>query len=251
MTKHLLTFVACLLILRTTAQAGQETFKLTPSEGESGDIFGKALALAGKRAIVGAERSNEYGDNSGSAYLFDLDTGERTAKLLPDDGAAYDYFGYSVATDGQLALVGAYGRSNDGNGVSAGAAFLYDALSGRELAKILPDDGAAGAQFGHSVLLSDTLVLVGAPSDVGNGAYSGAVYVFDLASLQQIAKFTPEDLVSGSLFSLWDELNKILALPGNINLDNQTVLWNRQKNICHQLNTVRHYEGNRKFCRQF
>ena len=47
------------------------------------------------------------------------------AKLLASDGASFDNFGSSIALGNGLAVVGAYGR--DDNGPGSGAVYLFDA----------------------------------------------------------------------------------------------------------------------------
>ena len=58
---------------------------------------------------------DDKGSNSGSAYVFTRDTAgdlasgwTQVAKLTADDGAASDYFGYSVSIDGDTVVIGAY-----------------------------------------------------------------------------------------------------------------------------------------------
>jgi len=41
--------------------------------------------------------NDDTGTDSGSAYLFDVTTGQQIAKLLPNDGAENDWFGFDVA----------------------------------------------------------------------------------------------------------------------------------------------------------
>ena len=54
---------------------------------------------------------------------------------------------------------------------------------GDQLAKLLPDDGAAADEFGHySVAINGTTAIVGAPGDDDNGSASGSAYLFDAAS---------------------------------------------------------------------
>ncbi|MCP4407608.1 MAG: PKD domain-containing protein, partial [Gammaproteobacteria bacterium] len=87
----------------------QET-KLTASDGTYNDNFGYSVALSGNRAIVGSPEDDDKGDSSGSAYIFQYD-GEgwyQQTKLTASDGASYDSFGYSVAIDGDRAIIGAY-----------------------------------------------------------------------------------------------------------------------------------------------
>ncbi|KAL7460025.1 hypothetical protein ACHAXS_000493, partial [Conticribra weissflogii] len=47
----------------------------------------------------------------------------QTAKLVPNDGTAYDNFGYSVAISGDTAVVGAY--LDDVKGSASGSAYVF------------------------------------------------------------------------------------------------------------------------------
>jgi hypothetical protein len=82
-------------------------------------------------------------------------------KLLPSDGDAGDYFGYSLALSGLSALIGAYG--DDDNGDSSGSAYLFgwDGTTWLEEAKLLPSDGDSGDDFGYSLSLHGERALVG------------------------------------------------------------------------------------------
>ena len=91
------------------------------------DRFGISVAISGSTAIVGALLNDDNGTNSGSAYLFDISDPKnpvQIAKLLPNDGAANDQFGTSVAISGAIAIVGAF--FDDDNGESSGSAYLFD-----------------------------------------------------------------------------------------------------------------------------
>ena len=99
--------------------------KLTASDGAQGDFFGHAVAIAGSRIIVGAHLNDDLGNKSGSAYIFH-DSGAQwyeQAKLLASDGGASDYFGKSVAIDGDVAVIGAEG--DDDMGYQSGAAYVF------------------------------------------------------------------------------------------------------------------------------
>eukprot|EP00483_Globobulimina_turgida_P010901 UN10922 len=56
-------------------------------------------------AVIGAKN---HGSDSGAAYIFQkINTSWiQTAKLVPDDGAAGDWFGYGVSIDNNTILVG-------------------------------------------------------------------------------------------------------------------------------------------------
>ncbi|MEE8154221.1 MAG: FG-GAP repeat protein [Phycisphaerales bacterium] len=163
---------------------GQQIAKLLPDDGAAQDWFGRSVAISGATAIVGANGDDDNGPFSGSAYLFDTTTGQQIAKLLPNDGAADDYFGYSVAIGGapgkETALVGA--RGDDDNGGNSGSAYLFDTTTGAQIAKLLPNDGAAGDIFGFSVAISGDTAIVGAFGDDDNGNGSGSAYLFDAAA---------------------------------------------------------------------
>ena len=115
-----------------------------------------------------------YQSYSGSAYLFDL-SGTQVAKLTASDGAAYDYFGSSVAISGSTVVVGGVWMGRDW-----GSAYLFD-LSGTQVAKLTASDGAAKDYFGRSVAISGSTVVVGAGADDDNGADSGSAYLFSAA----------------------------------------------------------------------
>ncbi|MCH8165428.1 MAG: FG-GAP repeat protein, partial [Planctomycetes bacterium] len=159
---------------------GEQIAKLLPNDGAEGDNFGLSVAISGATAIVGAWHDNDNGFESGSAYLFDTTTGRQIAKLLPDDGAANDWFGVSVAISGDTAIVGAV--FDDDNGDRSGSAYLFDATTGRQIAKLLPNDGAADDVFGDSVAISGATAIAGAPGDDDNGFNSGSAYLFDAAA---------------------------------------------------------------------
>ena len=54
------------------ADVRNELFKLLPEDGAAYELFGTSVAISGFSAIVGAPFDDDNGDESGSAYLFDL-----------------------------------------------------------------------------------------------------------------------------------------------------------------------------------
>ncbi|HPW75039.1 MAG TPA: hypothetical protein PLJ32_03600, partial [Kiritimatiellia bacterium] len=159
--------------------------KLTASDGANYSYFGSAVALSDDTALVGAYMAVNA---AGSAYVFTRDgtNWPQQAKLTAADGAAYDYFGRSVALSGGTALVGADG--DDDKGYDSGSAYVFtrDGTTWTQRAKLIADDGAKNDCFGWSVALSDDTALVGAYQDDGLDALGGAAadqgsaYVFTL-----------------------------------------------------------------------
>ncbi len=181
-----------------TAATGQQRAKLLPSDGAPNDQFGWSVGLSGATAIVGANQDDDNGSQSGSAYLFDAVTGLQIIKLLASDGAADDYFGWSVGIDGDTAIAGAY--RDDDNGFESGSAYLFDATTGQQTFKLLANDGAADDFFGGAVAVGGTTAIVGASHDDDDGPNSGSAYLFDTATGQQFAKLTASD---GQAFDLF------------------------------------------------
>ena len=53
-----------------SGSAWSQQARITAADGAAGDRLGKDVALTGGTALVGAERDNDRGANSGSAYIF-------------------------------------------------------------------------------------------------------------------------------------------------------------------------------------
>jgi hypothetical protein len=102
---------------------GNQLTEITASDANGGDNFGISVAVGSGRIVVGAWFDGDNVTYSGSAYIFDLDGNELT-KITASDGAAYDYFGYSVAVGSGRIVVGAYG--DDDNGSDLGSAYIFE-----------------------------------------------------------------------------------------------------------------------------
>ena len=97
---------------------------------------------------------------------------------------------FSVAVDGNIAVVG---FPRESTGAASGVVRVYDASSGlllHTLNKPTPSlpfpTFTAKGEFGHSVAVSGTRIVVGAWLDDTLPYYGGAAYVFDLASTNPI-----------------------------------------------------------------
>lgn len=163
------------------AGAWSQRTKLEAPDGEPGDNFGRAVALASHRALVGARGDDDTAIGGGSAYVFRR-TGAGDwileAKLLAGDGDSLDFFGYSVAVTNHLAVVGA--RGEDENGYNAGAAYVFARETGgvwTQRVKLLASDGREHDRFGQTVAIWGDRVVVGAP--YGGFENEGVAYLFE------------------------------------------------------------------------
>ncbi len=154
--------------------------ELTANDGAADDNFGISVALSGTTALVGAIGPN---DAQGEAYVFTFNGSKwvQQQELTASDGAAGDYFGYSVALSGTTTLVGAIlhtVNSNDSQG--AAYVFTFNGSKWVQQQELTASNGVDCYYFGYSVALSGATVVVGAPfSDVGSNNNQGAAYVFN------------------------------------------------------------------------
>ncbi len=115
-----------------------------------------------------------------------------------------EFFGNSAAMDGNFTIVGA--RHDSDNGFKAGAAYVYNTMSGAQLYKLTPSDANPNDMFGSDVAVSGNYAVVGAigKEDVATGTTNnyGAAYVFDLTTGAQVAKLVSSvELKMGSMGS--------------------------------------------------
>ena len=163
---------------------------------ESGDDFGKAIALDGDTIVVGApgEDSDATGidgdginndqPDSGAVYVY-VRTPEgkwnQQAYIKPSNTGKDDLFGSSVSLEGDTLVVGAPGESSDASGVggnpgdnslqSAGAAYVFVRQEGQWMQQAylkasVPD---AFDLFGNAVVVHRNWIMVGAPFERSAG----------------------------------------------------------------------------------
>jgi hypothetical protein len=155
--------------------------KVFSSDGAAGDGFGQRVDFDGDTAIVGASGANGAATDSGAAYIFTNIAGTWTEqqKLFAPDGAPFEFFGWSVALDGDTAVVST--DSDADFGVESGSAHIF-ARDGDKWVlanKIYAPDAAPFEYFSWSVAIDGGTILVGAESGSGNVPYSGSAYFFE------------------------------------------------------------------------
>ncbi len=130
-----------------------EEQKLLASDAQGGDQFGRAVAIDGERAVIGAWLHDDMGSSSGAAYVFGFDAESSTwieqQKLLPEANAWTQFFGWSVAIDGDKAIAGAFGEDQQ-----RGAAYVFDVALNCNCAHDLDADGNVGVSDLLSLLAS-------------------------------------------------------------------------------------------------
>ena len=144
--------------------SGLQVGKLTPEDVDATTTFGSEIAIHGNTAIIGATTTDVGGfEGAGSAYLFDIPTGNQIAKLTSDTPMQFGSFGNSVAIDASYAAVNA-GGSNQ--------VYLFDSLTGLPIADF---PGPSISAAGDSLALNGDRLLLGtaniSPGDDGVRLY--------------------------------------------------------------------------------
>ena len=126
----------------------------------------------------------------------------QTKKLTASDAATNDRFGYSVATNGDTVVVGAYGKNSN-----TGAAYIFERNQGGaenwgQVKILTAGDAAANDFFGYSVSINADTVVVGAELKNSN---TGAAYIFErnqggIENWGQVKKLTASDAAAHDLF---------------------------------------------------
>ena len=197
-----------------------EHAKLLPADGAAGDSFGGSVALDGDTAVVGARQHGQNGINSGAAYVFTRSAGSwaEQAKLVPEDGDPADFFGVSVALDGDTALIGAFW--DEPSGFRSGSAYVFtrSGESWTQQAKLVASDGATFEQFGQRVALRDDTAIIAAPGHPVTELTPGSAYVFTrtVTLWTEDDNLTPADGVDGDGFGWSVATDGTTAVIGSV-----------------------------------
>src|SRR5580700_2252616 len=188
--------------------------ELTASDGMVGDLFGFSVSVSEGTAIVGAQ---QHGSGAGAAYVFVQSgtTWAQQAELSASDGAANDYFGYSVSVSGGTAIVGAPNHQT-----GAAYVFVQNGTTWAQQAELSASDGEASDYFGGSVSLSNGTAIVGANGyQVGSNVQAGAAYVFvqNGTTWAQQAELSASDGAANDYFGYSVSVSGGTAIVGAIN----------------------------------
>jgi FG-GAP repeat len=193
--------------------------KVTAPDAELGDEFGRAVAVQGNVAVVGAPNDTTAGFGTGAAYVFEKTTTgwQLQQKLLAYDASDHSFFGTSVAIDGDRIVVGAYGDQNAG--IFAGAAYVFVRAGTKwtHEAKLTGSENSVADSFGISVAIKGDRIVCGAFGNSDpNQSEVGSAYVFRrIAGLWlQEQELTASDGASNARFGLSVAMNEDSIVVG-------------------------------------
>ncbi|MBY0113988.1 MAG: FG-GAP repeat protein [Phycisphaerales bacterium] len=196
-------------VMVRNGQQFTEQAKLTATGAAAGDFFGRAVAVQGDTAVIGAIGRDVSGKvDQGAAYVFTRSgvTWTQQQGLTASDGLAGDNYGLSVAVGGDWAAVGAP-NADVGAAVNSGAVYLYLRTSGTwtQITKLTQESPATNDNFGFAASMTNDVLVVGAyRRTVGANANQGAAYVYvrEGGSWRFLQQLTANDGQAQDLFGV-------------------------------------------------
>lgn len=159
--------------------------KLVAADRDGYDFFGTDVALSrdGSTLLIGAYNKNVGYTGAGAAYVYARygTTWEQEAKLIADDRADYDSFGFSVSLsgDGNTAVVSAYNKA--GTFSYQGAVYVFQRANTiwTQESKLLSTNPGSD-YFGQSVEIHDsgTFIVIGASNDSSHYPNQGVTFIY-------------------------------------------------------------------------
>ena len=176
---------------------------VVPSNGQSGDTFGSAVAIEGEYAIVGAKNFDEPGlADAGAAYAFVFNGAEwvEQAVLSSVNPVTGGLFGHSVSLTNNFGFVGAPKEDVLGQqDIGAVHLFQRSGVSWSHANTFTAFDGVAEDEFGYAVVAEGEYAVIGARwHRNSSGDKSGAAYLYRLVAEN------------------WQSEAQLLAVDGNV-----------------------------------
>jgi len=181
------------------------------------DHFGSSVTINTGWYAVGAWRDDDTlatGNKSGRVYLYVISvaTGVPAYTLTNPDisiGDAEDWFGYSVALSETHLVVGAPKAEGGGK------AYIYDLNDNPDTPRWVLKNPEPGADFGDTVAINDTYVLVGTHTQ-------DKVYVFEVATGDYLYALENPNNDNTDMFGLSIDMSNDFAIVGAPGFDTPT-----------------------------
>ena len=203
--------------------------KLTASDRATGDRFGNAVAIDGDTALIAAHWDDYRCGNCGSVYVFTRDQqgvwSEQQELFAVNDLLSSQYFGQSVALDGDTAVVGVDGDDDFGSSSGAAHVFVRNAQgTWIHQQKLTASDAESLDRLGVSVAVDGDTAVAGAYLEGEGGQQAGAAYVFTRnaqGTWSEQQKLTASDAAAEDFFGFSVAVDTDTALIGAFYDDDQ------------------------------
>ncbi|MCG8408979.1 MAG: hypothetical protein MI923_27555 [Phycisphaerales bacterium] len=207
-----LSLIAAILVLGHQSLANASLPVVNTEENAN---FGRAVAIDGNYAVVGAYLEDSVGANGGAVYVYRYNGSEWLidARIVPSDVASDDQFGHCVAIEGNTLVAGSPLDDDHGSGSGSAYVFVRSANGWEQQAKLTATDAAAGDSFGFSAAISGEAVVVGAHNweSPTSGTDAGAAYVFRRSG----ANWNEESILQATDQAASDSFGRAVDIDGN------------------------------------
>ncbi len=192
------------------------------SDAASFDVFGASVALNSVITLVGAPITFNTDSSRGAVYAFLNSTRKEIIKFTAAPIRGDIRFGWSLAINEQVFVVGAPGNS-DPETSFPGEAYVFDINTGIAFELLTADTPDPASQFGWDIAIDGNTVIVGAPTDDAAGNDAGAVYVFNALTGDQLTRITSPNPATEEQFGYSVDIKDNLIAIG-ANQSNYTTL---------------------------
>ena len=158
------------------------------------ELFGSSLSISSDTILVGVGLASPNGDFEGSAIVYRRigDEWNREAFLKASNPGFLDLFGWSVAVENDIAVIGAYNEDSNATGINgdgednstnnSGAAYVFKRVGTEwvQEAYLKSSQSKSEDKFGWSVAISGETIVIGAKGSNFNNEefFKGSTYVF-------------------------------------------------------------------------
>jgi|GEM_PF-7129377 len=201
--------VMVFLLAALTLSGTQAAVEVAVGDPDRNDYLGASVGIGGSHVLVGAPGDDQAANNGGAVQVLRQIAGSWAISetLVAADAGAGDWFGYSIAVNGNTAIVGA--PWDDDGGRSSGSAYVFARSGGVwvEQQKLSPVSPKGNAKFGSSVAISSGRLFVGSPGTSGGGT----VTVFE----NRAGAWVSSDTLSHVGGSSGDQFGAAVSASGN------------------------------------
>ena len=193
-----------------SATTGKLTRTLKAPITQDDQVFGTSVAIHGTTLVVGMPGTS----SGGEALVFNSKTGSLISTLDNPNAPNTSEFGEVVAINGSTVVVGAPYVDVSGV-VEAGSAYTFSASTGTLIGSFVSPTPQTGGNFGASVAISATRVVVGAPGETDSQGYvAGFAYTFGLTSGKLISTLSNPIQSAGGKFGISVGINATTVVVG-------------------------------------
>jgi len=191
-------FPGAVFVFTRNGSAWTETQMLQATPPFDHGRFGARYAIDGNTMLISG--TDETGKKSAYVFTNNAGTWTQTGKLQPAEGGD---FGSHISLNGNVAVIGAASGLN-GSGVQAGVAYVFMRTNGTwtETTRLASATGAAGDNFGFSVSVYGSTIVVGALGEAVGGTHKGVAHVYQYTNgnWNEAPQLTAPDGMSGNTF---------------------------------------------------